>query len=158
MRQESTTRGLALPHLKKRRRHTILCLDITTATTRNSTFCQTGVLSFLMRRYLAVSGDVADHGSRLRIVTRHHLKAHIGMSHGGTGPTPTKEWRMPITVTEWNRLITVRMTAASLLKRLDIRDESPEMANLRIALADAEGLEALTGPQWRALARPFMIG
>jgi hypothetical protein len=63
-----------------------------------------------------------------------------------------------ITVIEWNRLIAVRMTAASLLKRLDTHDELPEMANLRAALAEADGLEALTGPEWRAYARPFQIG
>lgn len=75
-----------------------------------------------------------------------------------------------ITVTDWNRLITVLITARSLVKRLDyllsadlvglgVEDAiDTELTNLAASLAVVGDLDALTGPQWRAAARPFQIG
>ena len=75
-----------------------------------------------------------------------------------------------ITVTDWNRLITVLITARSLVKRLDYLLSSDlvgfgvedaidtELTNFAASLAVVDDLDALTGPQWRAAARPFQIG
>lgn len=71
-----------------------------------------------------------------------------------------------ITVTEWNRLIAVKMMASSLVNYLEwgAREDSTwtwveqNTRDLREALQAVGDLEALTGPQWRAAARPFQIG